>query len=381
MESIERFYEKAVKMKQSRENSVLFTLIKVGSVTISNRFCRSATHDFMANEDGSITERQVSLYRKLAEGEVGLIITGHAYVNPAGKASPRQIGAYDDRLIEGLSLIPGAVHQLSSKVFLQISHAGRQTKKKICGCVPLSPSAVYDPVSKKMPKELTTEEIKEVIDDFVQAGRRAKQAGFDGIQLHVAHGFLLSSFISPHTNRRQDEWGGSLSNRVRVVLEIVRGIKGLAGKDFPLIVKLNSTDFLPTGLKLEESIKIAKILEKEGINGIEVSGGMSEAGRGSVWQGLRSEEEEGYFVESAAKVKAAVGVPVFGLGGIRSFSVMEKIISEGKADLISMSRPFIREPFLVKKIRKGEINKSECISCNKCFNLRGITCAELRNKS
>lgn len=368
-------------MKQSRENSVLFTLIKVGSVTIPNRFCRSATHDFMANEDGSITERQVSLYRKLAEGEVGLIITGHAYVNPAGKASPRQIGAYDDRLIEGLSLIPGAVHQLSSKVFLQISHAGRQTKKKICGCVPLSPSAVYDPVSKIMPKELTTEEIKEVIDDFVQAGRRAKQAGFDGIQLHVAHGFLLSSFISPHTNRRQDEWGGFLSNRVRVVLEIVRGIKGLAGKDFPLIVKLNSTDFLPTGLKLEESIKIAKILEKEGINGIEVSGGMSEAGRGSVWQGLRSEEEEGYFVESAAKVKAAVGVPVFGLGGIRSFSVMEKIISEGKADLISMSRPFIREPFLVKKIRKGEINKSECISCNKCFNLRGITCAELRNKS
>ncbi len=320
------------------------------------------------------------LLRDLAEGEVGLIITGHAYVNPAGKASPRQIAVYDDRFIEGLARIPGAVHDFASRVFLQIAHAGRQTKAKLCGCTPLSPSAVYDPSSKTMPKEMTGEEIRGLIEDFIQAARRAKEAGFDGAQLHVAHGYLLSSFISPHTNRRPDEWGGSITNRGRVLVEIVRGTKDLLGPEFSLIVKLNSTDFLPTGLTIEESIQVAKILESAGIDAIEVSGGMAEAGKGSIWPGLRREDEEGYFVDQAARIKEAVKIPVFGLGGIRNFSVMDKIVREGRADLISMSRPFIREPFLVRKLRREEIQKSECISCVKCLNPRGIRCAELEPK-
>lgn len=364
-------------MKNKKVKSVLFAPILTGAIEIPNRFIRSATHDFMAANDGSITERQVSLFENLAKGEVGLIITGHTYVNPGGKASPYQIGIHADNLIEGLSQITEAVHRHPSRIFLQLSHAGRQTKPKLCGGTPFAPSAVYEPIFKVMPKEITHEEIKAVIGDFIQSSHRAKLAGFDGIQLHVAHGYLLSSFISPYTNRRNDEWGGSLSNRLRIVVEIIRGIKGLEGKEFPLAVKLNSSDFLPRGLELKESIEIAKILEKEGIDAIEVSGGMAEAGKGSVWQGLRSEEEEGYFIDNAAKIKKALSIPVFGLGGIRSFSVMEKIIQKGKADLISMSRPFIREPFLVKKFRTGLIKKSECISCNKCFNMRGIRCAEL----
>jgi 2,4-dienoyl-CoA reductase-like NADH-dependent reductase (Old Yellow Enzyme family) len=228
-----------------------------------------------------------------------------------------------------------------------------------------------------MPKEMSTEEIKKVIDDFIQGSRRAKHAGFDGVQLHLAHGYLLSSFLSPYTNKRKDEWGGSLSNRVRIVTDIIKGIKRLLGKEFPVIVKLNSSDFLPSGIYLKESIEVARILEREGIDGIEVSGGTAEAGQGSVWKGLRPEEDEGYFVENAYKIKKELSIPVIGLGGIRSFRIMEKIIEEGKADLISMSRPFIREPFLIRKFHSGEIKKSECISCNKCFNLRGIKCAEL----
>jgi 2,4-dienoyl-CoA reductase-like NADH-dependent reductase (Old Yellow Enzyme family) len=228
---------------------------------------------------------------------------------------------------------------------------------------------------------MTKEEIKATIDRFIQSSRRAKEAGFDGVQVHVAHGYLLSSFISPYTNRRQDEWGGTLANRSRIVVEIIQGIKGLLGKDYPLIVKMNSTDFLPEGLTLEESIEIAKILEKEGLDAIEASGGMAEAGKGSYWKGPFSEEEEGYFVDNASKIKRALSIPVFGLGGIRSFSVMEKIIEQGKADLISMSRPLIRDPFLIRKFRSGEIEKSECISCNKCFNPRGISCAELKKRS
>lgn len=359
------------------DDSILFSPIKIGPVEIPNRFVRSATHDFMADRDGRITERQVLLFKQLAQGEIGLIITGHAYINTHGKASPYQIGVHEDNLIEGLRKITEAVHTFPSRIFLQISHAGRQTKPKLCQCIPLSPSAVYEPVFKVKPKKMSSEDIQQVIEDFIQASRRAKEACFDGIQLHVAHGYLLSSFISPHTNRRKDKWGGSLSNRLRIVVEIIRGTRNLLAKDFPLIVKLNSSDFLATGLDLEESVQIAHILEQEGIDGIEVSGGTSEAGQGSMWKGLRPEEQEGYFVQNAAKIKSAVSVPVFGLGGIRTFSVMEKFIKEGKADLISMSRPFIREPLLVKKFREGKIKKSECISCNKCFNLRGIRCAEL----
>ena len=372
---------KLIDPAEGMRKSVLFTPVRVGSVPIPNRFVRSATHDFMADEDGSITERNISLFTQLAEGEVGLIITGHAYVNPAGKASPRQIGIHEDRLVEGLSRIPQAVHRFPTRIFIQIAHAGRQTKEKICGCTPLAPSAVYEPVFKVMPRAMTYEEIKTTIDEFVQAGRRAKQAGFDGVQLHVAHGYLLNSFISPYTNRREDEYGGSLLNRVRIVREILSGLKSLAGSDFAVIAKLNASDFIPGGLGIEESIEMARLLEAEGLDGIEVSGGMSEAGQGSVWQGLRTEEEEGYFVDSASRFKAVLRIPVFGLGGFRSFSVMEKAIQEGKVDFISLSRPLIREPDLVKKFRLGEVDKSECISCNKCFNPRGIKCGDLAKPS
>ncbi len=220
--------------------SILFSPIKIGTIEIPNRFARAATHDFMASRNGAVTERQVSLFKNLAKGEVGLIITGHAYVNPAGIASPL------------------SVHKYPSRIFLQISHAGRQTKPKICGCTPLAPSSVYEPTFEVRPKEMDQEEIKSVIDDFIQSSRRAKEAGFDGVELHVAHGYLLSSFISPYTNRRKDEWGGTLTNRLRIVVEIIQGIKELLGKEFPLIVKLNSSDFLPEGLNIDESIEIAK---------------------------------------------------------------------------------------------------------------------------
>jgi 2,4-dienoyl-CoA reductase-like NADH-dependent reductase (Old Yellow Enzyme family) len=358
--------------------SILFTPIAIGSVTVPNRFARSATHDYMADDAGNVTDRQIQLYSRLAEGEIGLIITGHANVQPSGKASPRQTGVFDDRFVEGLARIPAAVHQFPSRVFLQIAHAGRQTKEKLCACVPVSPSAVYDPVSKVMPRELADDEIRLLIAAFVSAGRRAKRAGFDGVQLHAAHGYLLSSFLSPHTNRRADDWGGPLENRARVVLEILRGVKAACGRDYPVIVKLNSTDFLEGGLTLEDAVRTARMLEAGGIDAIEVSGGMAEAGRGSVWAGLRSEADEGYFVKNAARIKAAVRVPVFGLGGIRTLAAAERIVEEGRADLISMSRPLIRDPFLVKHFREGTVDKSECISCNKCFNPRGISCAELK---
>ncbi len=360
--------------------SILFSPVAVGAVTVANRFARSATQDYMATEAGEVTDRQVELYSRLAEGEVGLIISGHAYVRKEGQASPRQLAVSGDRFVPGLGRIAAAVHRFPSRVFLQIAHAGRQTKEKLCRCTPVSPSAVYDPVSKVMPRELSADEVRALIADFVQAARRAGEAGFDGVQLHVAHGYLLSSFLSPHTNRRTDEWGGPLENRARVVVETIRGIRSLLGPGFPVIVKLNSMDFMDGGLTVEESARAAALLERAGVDGIEVSGGMAEAGRGSIWPGLRKPDDEGYFVEAAARIKAAVKVPVFGLGGVRTLKVAEKMVADGRVDIVSMSRPFIRDPYLVKHFREGLVSKSECISCNKCHSLRGIRCADLEVK-
>jgi 2,4-dienoyl-CoA reductase-like NADH-dependent reductase (Old Yellow Enzyme family) len=360
--------------------SILFTSIRIGSLTVPNRFARSATHAYLSDDRGFVTDQEVELYRRLARGEVGLIITGHAFVQPSGKASPRQIAVYDDRFIEGLARVATAVHVFPSRIFLQIAHAGRQTKTKLCGCVPVSPSRVYDPVSKVMPRELSAEEIGTLIADFVAAAGRAKMAGFDGVQLHAAHGYLISSFLSPHTNRRTDEWGGTIEKRARVLIETLRGVKAACGGDFPVIVKLNATDFLEGGLTPDEAVRIAQMLDANGIDGIEVSGGMAEAGKGSIWPGLRSEEDEGYFVASAAQIKKAVRVPVFGLGGIRTLAVAERMVVDGRVDLVSLSRPLIRDSELVKHFREGTVARSECISCNKCHSLRGIRCAELAKK-
>ena len=368
-------------MTPMNAKSILFTPIRIGTIEVPNRFVRSATHEFMAEEDGTPTSRHAELFARLAEGEVGLIITGHAFVQAAGKASPRQTGIHDDRLIEALARIPPAVHRFSSRIFVQLAHAGRQTKEKLIGGTPVAPSAVFEPVVKITPRELAPAEIRALIADFAAAARRAREAGFDGVQLHAAHGYLLSAFLSPYTNRRADEWGGPAANRVRVVREIILSVKGVAGDGFPVIAKWNATDYLPGGLETEESLEMAGMAVEAGLDGIEVSGGSSEAGKGSMWLGLRAESEEGYFVDAAALFKRDLGVPVIGLGGNRTFAAMERIVASGRADLVSLSRPFIREPYLVRDFRLGAKAKSDCISCNKCFNPRGITCAELRKAS
>ncbi len=365
-------------MTHPNTDSVLFTPRKIGSLTIRNRFIRSATHESMAEKDGRMSSRHLELFRALAEGEVGLIITGHAYVERLGIASPGQTGIDDDADVESLRRITDTVHETPSKIFLQIAHAGRQTKVRLAGGIPVGPSPVYDPVFKITPRELSSDEIRALIDRFISAARRAVKAGFDGVQVHAAHGYLLSSFLSPHTNRRKDEWGGTVENRVRVIVEILRGIQKDCGPGFPVIAKINATDHLTDGLTLEEAIIAAKILEAEGLAAAEVSGGMSEAGLGSVWPGLRKEEDEGYFLGYAAAFKAALRIPVSGLGGNRTFSVMERFVREGKADLISLSRPLVREPDLVRRFRLGLTGRSECISCNKCFNPRGLACYDIK---
>jgi 2,4-dienoyl-CoA reductase-like NADH-dependent reductase (Old Yellow Enzyme family) len=245
----------------------------------------------------------------------------------------------------------------------------------------MAPSAIRDERAAVLPREMTEQDIAEVIEAFTKAAVRAKKAGFDGVQLHCAHGFLLSNFISPYTNRRTDRWGGSVENRARIVTEVIKRIKEQIGVDFPVLVKMNATDGFrqdskkaELGISVSQAVETAKLLEKAGICAIEVSGGIGEAGAVTIKTAINSPAKEAYFKEYSKAIKKELSVPVILVGGIRSLLVMENLLEEGFADLVSMSRAFISEPDLVLKLKSGENKNARCVSCNLCFDPEGIRC-------
>ncbi|MBN1133655.1 MAG: NADH:flavin oxidoreductase [Methanosarcinaceae archaeon] len=358
---------------------MLFKPIKVAGLEIQNRFVRSATHEWLAEDDGAPTPMIGDIYEELASNEVGLIITGYSYVNPSGKSSEFQQGIYDDRFIEPYRQITFRVHKYKSKIVLQIVHGGRQSRVSTENRVAFAPSPVIDSSSGITPVEMNESQILGTIEDFANAAKRAKEAGFDGVQLHCAHGFLLSNFISPYTNRRTDKWGGGIENRTRIIVETIRRIREMVGVDFPILVKLNSTDGFDVGsskigLTPEDAVEIAKILEQNTVCAIEVSGGIMEAGEVMSKHAIDSMEKEAYFKQYARMIKSAVNIPIILVGGIRTRSVMESLIKEGYSDMVSMSRPFINEPDLVMKLKYRKIEKVSCVSCNRCFDPSGIKC-------
>ncbi len=345
----------------------LFETNWIKGVELSNRFVRSATWEGMATPEGTVTPKLIETMVGLARGGVGLIITGHAYVQPEGQASPFQLAIHNDYLLEGLQELTGAVHRCGGKIFLQMAHAGAFAMRQQTGRPPLAVSYIEGLFPLPV-EEMTSVTIREVVHAFAEAAYRAKSTGFDGIQIHAAHGYLLNQFLSPAFNRRQDEYGGSLPNRVRIHLEILEAIRKVVGEDYPILIKLNGRDFIENGLTLEDSVQIGKILAQGGIDGIELSGGMIRAGRLSPSrQGIDSIEREAYFREEAGFMKKEVGLPLILVGGIRSFEVAERLLLEGYADYISMSRPFIREPELIRRWQHGDRRKSTCRSDNLCF--------------
>jgi len=360
---------------------MIFDPITICNIDIQNRFVRSATHEFMAEKDGKPTTRLGDLYEALAKNEVMLIITGYSYVLLGGQSDIFQQGIYEDRFVEAYQKITEKVHRYRSKIVLQIVHAGRQATISEEYSVPIAPSEIKGIHSAVTPREMTEQEILEVIEAFTRAASRAKKSGFDGIQLHCAHGFLLSDFISAYTNRRTDCWGGSVENRTRIVTEIVRCIKKQVGVDFPILVKLNATAGLrpnsqqaEIGVEISQVIEIAKILEKAGVCAIEVSGGMSKTSGVTIKLAINSPTKEAYFREYSKAIKKALNIPVILVGGIRSLSIMEHLLENGFADMISMSRSFICEPDLVLKLKSGKATKARCVSCNLCFDIEGIKC-------
>ena len=358
--------------------NVLFQPISIGTLTSKNRFVRSATNDFLGNPDGSISARELDLYHALAENNVGIIISGHAYVqHPLGQASINQNAIYDDCFIAGYRSLADTVHAAGSKLVIQISHAGRQTAPKLAGNFqPMAPSAVTETTTGITPRAMTDDEVWQLIDAFAAAMFRAKKAGSDGVQLHIAHGYALASFLSPYTNQRTDMWGGNLENRTRILREILLRGRRLVENDFPVLVKLNSTDgpVGETSLSLEDVIHAAQALQNWGVDAIEVSGGTRDTRTTMSKPGILKPEQEAYFSTAAKSVRAAVNIPVILVGGMRSFAVMEKVVSEGIADMISLSRPLVKEPDLIYRFQNGKATQAACVSCNACFNPEGLKC-------
>jgi 2,4-dienoyl-CoA reductase-like NADH-dependent reductase (Old Yellow Enzyme family) len=369
---------------------------KIGPIEIKNRFVRSATFEGMATEDGYVTEKHLELYKNLAQGGVGLIITGYAYVQDNGRAFDKQTGVSKDEFIPGLRKIAEIVHKNGKgcKVTLQIAHCGRQSR--ILENT-IAPSALEEKLTRKMPREMTKEEIEELIDAFAHAIRRAKEAGYDAVQLHGAHGYIITQFLSPYINIRKDEYGGSLENRVRFLEEIYsKGIE-LVGKDFPIFIKMNAVDFVEGGSTLEESIEVAKKLEKIGYAAIEVSAGIWEVAKMKKkdlgWKPtflpesrifIGTMNEPAYNLVYAREFKKNLKIPVIVIGGINSLDLVEEILSTNSADFVSFSRPLIREPNLPNRWMKGIGNREvECIFCNGCLSTTvdpGLSCTKILEK-
>lgn len=374
--------------------------IKIGDVTLKNRVLRSATHEGLADITGRPTEKLKDLYIKLAKGEVGAIITGYAGVQQDGKSPFYHMLMIDrDELIPSYKSLTDSIKEYGVPVFLQIAHCGRATREIITGKKVVAPSAIKDYMYPETPpKELTEVEIEEIINNFISATIRAKKAGFSGIQLHIAHGYLLAQFLSRHSNRRTDRWGGSLESRFLIIKKILQGIRAEL-PDYPILAKINAYDYRKNGMRLNEAVEVSKLLVLYGCSAIEVSCGVPEDLGVSV-RGPKLPLDAAfqyhhqfnsypkiiktigkrvlpmvmknnyimntYNVDEAVVIKSHVNIPVFVVGGINSSESIYHCIDKKGLDGVSMSRPLILEPSLVKKIKDHSSVKSKCIKCNYC---------------
>ena len=347
-------------------------------MVLKNRLVRSATWEGMAGSDGRPTEKLAEYNALLAEGGVGLIITGYAFIRPDGKQLPGQMGIHTDDFYLRLRFLADAVHREGGKICLQLVHCGGQASTQSAGRRPLAPSAVKVDQYPETPDELTEGEIRELIAAFGDGARRAMGCGFDAVQLHAAHGYLINQFLSPLTNRRTDAWGGDIQGRSRFLLECYRSVRGAVGADYPVLVKLNGSDNLAGGLTLEDAVHAARALAEEGVDAIEVSSGTpASGGETPVRQHIDTPGQEAYNLNPAVVIRSAVSCPVMVVGGIRSFDVASGIIRRGEADYLALARPLIREPGLPLRWQRGDESPSRCISCNGCFK-PGLTQGGIR---
>ena len=362
----------------------LFSEGSIKGVVLKNRIVRSATWEGMCDGEGNPTGRLIDLYRALCRGGVGLIVTGYTYVRADGKEMPGTMGIDSDARIPALKTVTRAVHEEGGRIFCQLFHGGGRASSKVTGARPLAPAGGENATSPESPRAMSERDIRDLVAAFARGAGRAKRAGFDGVQLHGAHGYLINQFLSPLTNTRQDAYGGSLNNRVRFLKEVYDAVRLEVGPSYPVSIKLTAADNMAGGFTLEEAVTVARSLEEWGIDAIEVSSGTRESGEeGPARRNIDSPEREAYNAPYARRIKAEVRVPILVVGGFRSTVVGEATLEKGSADFIALSRPFIREPDLVRKWEADRKHRALCVSCNGCFlagiKEGGIRCVQVSN--
>nr|WP_300163653.1 NADH:flavin oxidoreductase [Solidesulfovibrio sp.] len=368
----------------------VFSPIAVNGMRIANRFVRSATAEGLAAPDGSVTDRLEAAMAALARGGVGLVVSGHAYVEKRGQAGVGQMGVHTPAMEAGVARLARCVHAHGGRFVVQLAHAGGRADSALSGEPAVGPSESEGNAAAGIGPSgaMTAEDLARVQAAFGAAAALCRDAGADGVQIHAAHGYGLSQFLSPRTNRRSGAYGGSLENRARLLLETVGAIRSLVGRDFPLLVKINSEDFIEGGMTAAESRQVVAWLEAAGVDAVELSGGTLDSGRLSPVRPGRFAipEGEAWYRESARALKAqGLGIPLILVGGVRSLETAEAVVASGMADMVALSRPLIREPGLVARWRAGDVAPSACVSDNLCFvPLRkgeGVSClTEAREK-
>ncbi len=315
----------------------LFDPIEIRGLKIKNRLVMPPMATKMATKDGEVTDRHIKHYVTRAQGGVGLIILEHTYVSRNGKMSIDQLGIYDDKLIFGLRRLVQAIHSDGATVGIQLTHSGSRTTREIIGEQPAGPWNIPVPNDEEIPRPFTIEEIKKIVAAFGEAGRRAVEAGFDIVELHGAHGYLLGQFLSPYTNRRHDEYGGDWEGRLRLPLEIITKVRGKIGEDTPLFYRFGADDMIEGGLTRKETKLIAPRLEQAGVDVIDISGGLGGSGRDRF-------TEQGYFVPLAQAIKETVKIPVIGVGNITDADYADAIVQQGMVDMVAFGRLLLAEP-------------------------------------
>jgi 2,4-dienoyl-CoA reductase-like NADH-dependent reductase (Old Yellow Enzyme family) len=344
----------------------LFDVTQLNRVCLSNRFIRSATWERKADNRGRLTEELSDVYKSLADGQVGLIIMSGAYVLEDGKGLPNMIGLYDDCVISELQKLTNEVHKRSGKIVAQLVY---------CGGPSDITSAVYSPSAGSLGKEMINGDFERLKSGFAAAAKRAKLAGFDGVQIHAAHGYLLSQFLAPCYNQRDDIYGGTIENRARLLLEVYEAIRGTVGKEFLVMAKVNCADFVTDGLLFEDSLRVCRMLAEKGIDALEISGGIgNDKENGALRTKIHTREQEAYFASYAAIIAKEVKIPVILTGGLRSLEVMEHLLSDTDLAYFSLARPLLAEPDLIRQWHAGRRDKARCLSCNKCIAANGNSC-------
>lgn len=350
----------------------LFEPATIGKLALANRLIRSATFEYALDKNEEFSSCLLPMYEQLAGNKVAAIITGMVGVDENSRALPSMIKAYRKGFVPELAQLVQKVHALGTKLIVQINHCGRKAGQIDSGGLPLGPCDEKDQQEIRV-RGITQEEIREVAASFANAAASCKEAGADAVQIHAAHGYLLSQFLNPYFNKRTDAYGGSIQGRATFLLEVYGAVRGAVGTDYPVWIKINAKDLTEQSISQEEFLWVCQELDRRGIDAIEVSGGASVDAKSASTQVVRKEEDEGCFVHEALRVADEVSASVISVCGFRTPTVMKKWLNQGKVAALSLCRPLISEPELIARWERGDNAKSRCISCNKCF-APGLVC-------